>query len=310
MSWFFERIFFNPKWYDYFFIFLMFPLSIIYGTVNFFLINFKKTIDFKVPIIGIGNLIVGGSGKTPFAVSLISYIYSKRKCKIAYISRGYGRESRGLVKVCIDSEILVDVLASGDEAMLVAKECECNVYVCEDRAKAVEVAKSDGAEVIVLDDAFSHTEIKKFDIVLEPKVIKNRLPIPAGGFREFYFNIKRANIVAKEGRDFKRLIFYENLTDKMLLATAISNPSRLNAFLPDGVVGKYYLDDHSYFDEDILEKKIKDIGAKSLLVTQKDFVKMEQFKLPISVMKLQLQINSDILEKVDKYIGEKICKQK
>ena len=288
----------------------MFPLSIIYGTVNFFLINFRKKRDFDIPIIGIGNLIIGGSGKTPFAIFLISYIYSKRKCKIAYISRGYGRESRGLVKVSIDGKILVDVVESGDEAMLVAKECECNVYVCEDRAKAIEVAKSEGAEVIVLDDAFSHREIKKFEIVLEPKVIKNRLPIPAGGLREFYFNIKRANIVAKEGRDFKRLIFYENLTNKMLLVTAISNPSRLDSFLPEGVVGKYYLDDHSYFDENELKEKLHKFGAESLLVTQKDFVKMEQFKLPISVMKLQLQIDSNILEKVDNYIGDMLWNQK
>jgi len=306
----FERVLFEPKWFDYIIILLLLPFSLIYGVINLIRVKFAKNRDFDIPIIGIGNIVIGGSGKTPFAKFLIDYLNENRDCKIAYISRGYGRISKGLVEVKVDGKILVNVLKSGDEAMMVAKECNCDVYVCEDRQKAILKAKENGTDIIVLDDAFSKAGIKKFDIVLEPKNIKNRLPLPAGALREFYFNIKRANLVLKEGRDFKRLIFYENLKPKMVLVTAISRPNRLDPILPDGVVAKYYLQDHAFFDEDKLKELLNKYNANSILVTQKDYVKMEQFKLPISKIKLKLQVDSKVLEAIDNYLGDLDCKQK
>jgi len=305
-----ERVLFNPKGLDYILILILLPFSLIYGVINFLRVKLIKEKDFNIPIIGIGNIVVGGSGKTPFAKFLIDYLNENRDCNIAYISRGYGRISKGLVEVKVDGKILVNVLESGDEAMLVAKECNCDVYVCEDRKKAILKAKENGADIIVLDDAFSKVGIKKFDIVLEPKNIKNRLPLPAGALREFYFNIKRADLVLKEGEDFKRLIFYENLKPKMVLVTAISRPNRLDPILPDGVVAKYYLKDHAFFDEDDLRELLRKYNADSILVTQKDYVKLEQFKLPISKIKLKLQVDSKVLETIDNYLGELDCKQK
>jgi len=306
----FERVLFEPKWFDYIIILLLLPFSLIYGVINLIRVKFIKKRDFNIPIIGIGNIVIGGSGKTPFAKFLIDYLNKKQNCKIAYISRGYGRVSKGLVEVKVDGKILATVLESGDEAMMVAKECNCDVYVCEDRQRAIIKAKENGADIIVLDDAFSKADIKKFDIVLEPKNIKNRLPLPAGALREFYFNIKRANLILKEGIDFKRLIFYENLTPKMVLATAISRPKRLDPVLPDGVVAKHYLQDHAFFDEDDLRELLRKYNADSILVTQKDYVKIEQFKLPISKIKLKLQVDSKVLEAIDNYLGDTDCKQK
>ena len=89
----------------------------------------------------------------------------------------------------------------------------------------------------------------------------------------------------------------------MLLVTAISNPHRLDRYLPEGVIGKVYLDDHAYFDEDELAKEIEKYDAKTLLVTQKDAVKMEDFKLPLSLMKLELVIDDQILSSTDEYIN-------
>ena len=106
-----------------------------------------------------------------------------------------------------------------------------------------------------------------------------------------------------EERDFKRVVEIKNSTEKMLLVSAISNPQRLNRFLPkEKVVGKIYLEDHAYFNEDELTQRIENSGATSLLVTQKDEVKMLNFKLPLSVMQLELEIKNEILEKVNRYI--------
>ena len=254
--------------------------------------------DFDIPIVSVGNLIVGGSGKTPFVIALAS-----RFKNVAIISRGYGRKSQGLVEVSRNGEILVDVTQSGDEPMLMATSLpQALVIVGENRYKAIELAKEYGVSLIILDDGFNRVEIEKFEIVLEPQIIKNYLPFPAGAFREFWFSKKYADIVAKEGEAFVRKVSFENLSSKMLLVTAISNPDRLDMYLPQGVVQKVYLEDHAYFDEAELFKLMQECGAESLLVTQKDAVKMQDFKLPISEMKLKLEIKNEIFIKIENYI--------
>jgi tetraacyldisaccharide 4'-kinase len=249
----------------------------------------------------VGNLIVGGSGKTPFVIALAS----KYK-NITIISRGYGRQSKGLIEVSRQGRILTTVEKSGDEPMLMAQSLlNASVIVSEDRHKAIVLAKKQGAELIILDDGFNRVEIKKFEILLEPACIKNYLPFPAGAFREFWFMDRYADLVAKEGKEFTREVSFEDLTEKMVLVTAISNPERLDVYLPDHIVKKIYLEDHAYFDEETLERALVDNNASSLLCTSKDRVKMKGFKLPISEMKLKLEIKNEIFIKVDTYINKR-----
>jgi len=297
---FFENLYYNPKWYHYIVAFLLLPFSLIYGFVAL-IKSMQKPKDYGIEIISIGNIVVGGSGKTPFAIALIEKLSKDRK--ICYISRGYGRESRGLVEVKRDGKILCSVKESGDEAMLVAKQSSCDVIVSEDRVKAIKKAKSNGANLIILDDAFSKVGIKKFDILLEPSKLPNRLVLPSGPFREFAFAKKRANLVLKEGVDFKREVEFENLSPKMLLVTAIANPKRLDSYLPKGVVGKIYLKDHAYFDKDEILQKMSEFNADTIIVTQKDLVKLENFNLPLTVMKLKLKIEPSDLSTILKRIG-------
>jgi len=297
---FFERLFFKPNLFDWVIIALLSPLSLIFAILMFFRRIFSIKKNYNIPIVSIGNLTVGGSGKTPFVISLAS-TYSD----VTIISRGYGRESRGLVEVSRAGEILTDVFNSGDEPMLMAKSLpNASVIVSEDRDKAINLAKEQGAKVIFLDDGFNRVNIKKFEILLFPKDIKNYMTFPAGPFREFFFTKLFADLNLLEEIDFTRVVNTINIDKKMLLVTAISNPQRLDKFLPKGVVGKLYFEDHAYFDEQELSEKMLEVGASSLLITQKDEVKMEGFKLPLLVMKLELQIKNEILKKIDKYIGE------
>ncbi len=298
MSRFFEAIWFDTKWYHYFLIVLFLPLSFlwtIFMVIRRFLAIRK---NFEIPIVSIGNLQVGGTGKTPFIIELAS------KYERSYIiSRGYGRQSKGLVQVSKNGKMLVDVQTCGDEAFLIAQSIKnSNVIVSENRQEAIEFAKANGAKVIFLDDGFNQVNIEKFEILLSPNKITNYLPIPSGPFRELIFYEKKADIAARENIDFKRVVTFENLTPCMVLVTAIANPQRLDRFLPAGVVKKYYFDDHSYFKEEELKELLTRNGATSLLVTQKDAVKMDGFKLPISKMQLKLEIKQSIVDKVDKYI--------
>jgi len=300
MTSFFETMFFSPRWYHYPVILLLLPLSLLYGV----LMSLRRAAipkkSFGIPIVSVGNLIVGGSGKTPFVTALAS-----RYKDVSIVSRGYGRQSKGLVEVSQKGKILTNVEQSGDEPMLMAASLPyASVIVSEDRHKAIALAKDQGAKFIILDDGFNRVEIEKFEILLEPEIIKNYLPFPAGAFREFWFSKKYADIVAKEGESFVRRVYFEDLTSKMLLVTAISNPERLDKYLPEGVIQKIYLEDHAYFKEKELLKLIQQYGATSLLVTEKDAVKMQDFKLPLSKMKLELEINNEIFIQVDKYLEQ------
>ncbi len=298
MRGFFEQMFFSPKYYHYVLMVLLFPLSLLYGTAMFLRRIFSVKNSFSIPIVSVGNLQVGGSGKTPFVIALAS-----RYTDVAVISRGYGRDSVGLMEVSYKGKILVNVKQGGDEAMLIAQSLpNASVIVSENRILAIELAMRAGAKLIILDDGFSRVELKKFEILLEPKCMPNILPFPSGGLREFYFTRRVADIIAVEGEDFERVVSFENLSEKMLLVTAISNPSRLDSYLPDGVLEKYRLEDHAYFDENILRSEMEKCGAETLLVTQKDAVKMQDFKLPLSLMKLELEINSRVFSSVDSYI--------
>jgi tetraacyldisaccharide 4'-kinase len=259
-------------------------------------LTMKKT--YGIPIISIGNLIVGGSGKTPFTIALASHMDD-----VTIISRGYGRKSKGLVEVSDHGKILATVEESGDEPMLMAHSLpKASVIVSEDRHRAINLAKKNGAKLIILDDGFNRVEIEKFDIILEPETIKNYLPFPAGPFREFWFTKKYADLVIKEGRNFTREVEIENPHPKMLLVTAIANPQRLDPYLPPAVVQKIYLRDHEYFNEAEIRELMNRYGADSILCTSKDRVKMEGFELSISELKLKLNIEDDIIKKIQSYI--------
>lgn len=112
-----------------------------------------------------------------------------------------------------------------------------------------------------------------------------------------------ASLYLTENQDFERVVQIINPTERMILATAISNPERLEPFLAkEKVIDKVYLEDHAYFDEqELLEKQMR-VNATSFLITEKDQVKMKGFKLPLSVMALKLQIKNQVFEEVDAYI--------
>jgi len=301
VSW-WERLFFNPNWFDWVIISLLSPLSLIFGTVMLFRRLLSRSKSYSVPIVSVGNLTVGGSGKTPFVIALASkYSY------VTIISRGYGRETRGMIEVSRDGKVLVDVYKSGDEPMLMAKSlAHASVIVSEDRHQAIELAIKRGARIIILDDGFNRVDIQKFEILLFPKLIRNPFPFPAGPFREFGFVKYFADLSLREDDEFRRVVKIENPTSKMFLLTAISNPMRLQPYLPqDGsIIGYRYLEDHAYFSKEEIRKILDHSGATTLLVTEKDAVKMEDFGVRLSIMRLSLEIDSWVFDRIDSYLHE------
>ena len=106
-----EKYLFSPGVFEWFLALLLLPLSLLYCLVVWIKFKTSKIKDYGIPIVSIGNLIVGGSGKTPLTVAL-----AKRYSNPAIVLRGYGRKSKGMHVVSDGNKVLCDVSSSGDEA--------------------------------------------------------------------------------------------------------------------------------------------------------------------------------------------------
>lgn len=180
-----------------YFRYLLLPFSWIYGLViftrNYFYDTgiFKST-KFDLPVIVIGNLEVGGAGKSPMTEYLIQLL--KPNYKLATLSRGYGRKTKGFFYADKNST----AKTVGDEpAQFKQKFPEITVAVCKSRVAGVEKLQQEH-DLILLDDAFQHRalvpgfSILLFDFV---KLDQNHLLLPAGNFREPFPSKKRADLI-------------------------------------------------------------------------------------------------------------------
>ncbi|WQW11042.1 tetraacyldisaccharide 4'-kinase [Helicobacter pylori] len=303
---FLERYFYDPTLLQKGLIFALYPFSLIYQGIATLKRRIAKKRDFKIPLISIGNLIAGGSGKTPFILEI-----APRYQEVAVVSRGYQRDSKGLVVVSVKGNILVPQQTAGDEAYLLALNLkQASVIVSEKRELGVLKALELEAKIVFLDDGFRFN-FNQFNALLKPK-IPPYYPfcLPSGLYRESIKSYKEAHLVVTEDKDYKRITSISNPTKRMLLVTAIANPSRLDAFLPKEVVKKLYFRDHAPFDLELLEKEFYQNNATSLLVTSKDLVKLQDCSLPLSVLDLKLEIDPKILERIDHYILSYPCNTK
>jgi tetraacyldisaccharide 4'-kinase len=179
---------------------LLLPLSWIYGLIirlrNWaFDFGILKSTSFKVPIINIGNLSVGGTGKSPMALYLAQLLSSNYK--VAILSRGYGRDSKGFRWVTLQST----AREVGDEPLQYTHSgLPLMVAVCEKRVEGVnELLKSENPpEVIILDDAFQHRYLHSgFNILLSDlnQPFYDDFMLPAGNLREPKSGSRRADAI-------------------------------------------------------------------------------------------------------------------
>lgn len=134
-----------------------------------------------VPVLCVGNLVAGGAGKTPVALSL-GRALGKRGLKVAFLSRGYGGRLAGPLQVLPERHSAADV---GDEPLLLAEAAP--IWISRDRAKGAEMAAKAGADVILMDDGFQNPTIAKSASVLVVDGgygFGNGCVMPAGPLRE------------------------------------------------------------------------------------------------------------------------------
>ena len=186
---------------------ILYPLTYVYAFVirlrNFlFDKNFFKSKPVNAKVFSVGNISVGGTGKTPVTIYLTSLLKQAGE-KVGVLSRGYGRKSKGYILVSDGKNFLTTVEKSGDEIYHTVLDCRVPAAVSENRVKGAEKLISDtSVNVIVLDDAFQHRWIKRdVDLLVidqrflaEKSFFINNL-LPTGAMREPLNSIKRASAI-------------------------------------------------------------------------------------------------------------------
>ncbi len=291
------------------------PLGSIYGGLvgarnrlyNHGILPVRK---LQGPVISVGNLSAGGSGKTPF-VMLLGGLLQNRGVKFDVLSRGYGRRSRGVRLV--DPAGLAQEF--GDEPLLIARKLQAQVVVGEDRYAAGRFAESNfGTQLHILDDGFQHRGLARdFDIVLvTPQDATDRM-LPTGRLREKLSSLRRADaVVLASGASaesfpldgklvwrVRRGIAPKNVSSRPIVFCGIARPQsfvlQLRAANIEPVAEAFYRDHHAYDEKDVREllelKRRSEAGG--FVTTEKDAVNLGPYLSalePLSVVPVRMEL--------------------
>ncbi|PIF01655.1 MAG: tetraacyldisaccharide 4'-kinase [Maribacter sp.] len=294
---------------------IAFPISLVYALVVYirnglYDIGFLKSSSFKTPTICVGNLSVGGTGKTPMIEYLVAQL--KDSYTVAVLSRGYKRKSKGFQMASSGGK----VEEVGDEPyQIFNKFPDITVAVDADRCNGISrLEESVGPDVILLDDAFQHRKVKPvFSILLTAygNLYTKDWYLPTGNLRDAKKEARRANVIIvtkcpdtldgegqlkirkwlrpKEGQQvlFSRLQYGDRLKGnvptltlegllgrKITLVTGIANPGPLVRYLTDKGIDLEHLEfrDHHFFST----SEIGLFNSRSIvLTTEKDFARLK-----------------------------------
>ncbi len=294
---------------------ILLPLSLIYAAItslrNFFYDKgIKKSTAFNLPVIAVGNLSVGGTGKTPMVEYLVRLLSAERK--LVVLSRGYKRKSKGFY-LAKDTTTIEEI---GDEPFQYhAKFKNINVAVNADRVEGVTkiLEYLPNTETILLDDAFQHRKIKAgFYIMLTAynDLFYNDLVLPAGNLRECKSGVKRANVVvvtkcpknlseqemlqikkkiaiANDRIFFSTINYHHSVTnnDEEILITNLKNdfiaiagiakPEFFYEYLNCNKMDCLTFPDHHFFTEQDLKNIIKKANGRNIITTEKDYMRLQ-----------------------------------
>ncbi|MFT5843423.1 MAG: tetraacyldisaccharide 4'-kinase [Pseudohongiellaceae bacterium] len=288
----------------------------------------ERPADLTAPVIVIGNISLGGTGKTPLLITL-SQELQKQGFKPGIISRGYGGEAPSYpLAVNADS----DVRQSGDEAFLIAEKTGCPVYVDPDRTAALHaLLANEDVDVVLSDDGLQHYKLyRDLEIVVVDgqRLFSNGFCMPAGPLRESMRRLNEVqyivvngestreipqlaraskmqleprflvNLVSGEKRPFAAAPF--NMGNKLQAVSALGNPQRFYALLerlPYQLETFSFPDHHSFTAADFEQLGIDE--HQPVVMTEKDAVKCRQFaKNNFWYLSVEVNLESQFVERL------------
>jgi tetraacyldisaccharide 4'-kinase len=291
------------------------PLSAAYGGVvaarnALYDWRWLRARRLQGPVISVGNISAGGSGKTPFVI-LLGELLKARGIKFDVLSRGYGRETRGVLAV--DPGGMPRDF--GDEPLLIARRLQVPMVVGEDRYEAGRSAEERfGPQIHLLDDGFQHRGLARdFDIVLvTPEDARDRL-LPAGRLREPVSALRRADAVVlasgaaaesfslggKTVWRVRRGITPQNVPPRPVVFCGIARPQnfllQLRAAGVDPVAEAFFRDHHAYAEKDVREllELRQRSEAGGFVTTEKDAVNLGGYLdalAPLAVVPVKMEL--------------------
>ena len=313
-------------------------LSYIYLLItnirNFFYdTNLIKAYNSDSYVISIGNIIAGGTGKTPIIIH-IANLLKNEGYKVGIITGGYRRKSKGLIEVHDVDKLSTTVDKAGDEAFMIAKKTHVPLLIHDMKYKALkELDRKFELDIVLIDDGFQHRKIHRdLDIVIiNDKTIEENNLIPAGMLREKKSNISRSDLLLYRDLEsslnihdnIDKFHFRSNINatkinkNKSVVVTAIANSSNFVKFLNENdasIENVFKFKDHHFFTDSEVENIInycKSNNIKSIYTTEKDYVKLNVFSPNISdndigLICIELEIIFDNPNKFKNYILSKI----
>ena len=329
--------------------YLLSPLALFYwGLVFcrnlFYKLNFFMVHRVDCKVLSIGNLTLGGTGKTPMVAFFAIYLISLGK-RVAILSRGYGRTTKGMVLVSRgDGNILCPWQDCGDEPYMLANKLKgVPVLVDENRYRGgLYLTENFNPDIIIMDDGFQHRALHRdLDIVLldgGDSISEHRL-LPYGKLREPWSNIIRADaiiitkkrpsalikrkidetLLPKLYTKFIPTIRYPNsfssktkVDQNIFIISGLGNPSffeKTVECLGYEICGIKNFPDHYHYKKEDLEKiqlLMKESGASQILTTEKDWVKLKMFNSDIAFGVVDINIRIQDQEAL-KEIIKPIC---
>jgi tetraacyldisaccharide 4'-kinase len=318
---------------------LLWPLNPVYATAvaaknAAYDCEWTKPKRLQWPVISIGNISVGGSGKTPFVIALAKLLM-QHGMRVDVLSRGYGRSSDVIEQVDPSG----DVERFGDEPLLIAQSAGAPVYVGADRYEAGLLAEREGngPRIHLLDDGFQHRRLARdLDIVLVHRGDFSERLLPAGNLREPIASLRRASLVVLREEDvdleaqlrksgieapiwrIRRVMHVPPDAGKVVAFGGIARPdeffSSLRANEVEVAATQPFPDHYCYSDEDMsqLMELAKSTKASSFLTTEKDFVRLSpelknclNMVVPLKVAKLEIVFleESAVLQEIQSRIS-------